>query len=269
MIPKVIHYCWFGGNPLPPLAEVCIESWKKYCPDYEIVCWDESNFDVNSCDYVKEAYSAKKWAFVSDYARFKILYEHGGLYFDTDVELIRPIDDILEKGAFLGTERYSKELGGTPLVNAGLGIGVEAGNPVFREIIEEYHNRHFVNPDGSLNLTTVVTYTTEALLRHGMQKREQLQEVSGIWIYPPEYFCPKNVENGVLHLTENTKSIHHFDASWHTPQQAYAIALSRKLRRVMPGKLASRFAYLISVCAYEGIGSAAKVLCKRSRKIRG
>ena len=107
MIPKIIHYCWFGGNPLPELAIKCIESWKKYLPDYEIKEWNESNFDINCCAYVREAYEAKKWAFVSDYARFWILYQHGGLYFDTDVELIKSIDDLIVKGAFMGCEPWN------------------------------------------------------------------------------------------------------------------------------------------------------------------
>ena len=104
MIPKIIHYCWFGGNPLPEDAKKYIESWRKYCPGYEIKEWNESNFDINCCDYVREAYEAKKWAFVSDYARFYILYQYGGLYFDTDVEMIRPLFSILQKGSFMGME---------------------------------------------------------------------------------------------------------------------------------------------------------------------
>ena len=110
MIPKVIHYCWFGRNPLPPLAVKCIESWKKFLPGYEIKEWNEDNFDVNIIPYIQEAYEARKYAFVSDYARFYILYHHGGIYFDTDVEVIKSIDDIIERGAFMGCENEAKRL---------------------------------------------------------------------------------------------------------------------------------------------------------------
>ena len=133
MIPKVIHYCWFGRNPLPESAVKCIDSWRKFMPDYEIKEWNEDNFDVNAIPYTAEAYQMKKYAFVSDYARFWILYQYGGLYFDTDVELIKPIDDIVEKGPFMGIEETCKiipvNLVGYPLVNPGLGISVEQGYP--------------------------------------------------------------------------------------------------------------------------------------------
>ena len=133
MIPKVIHYCWFGHNPLPESAVKCINSWRKFMPDYEIKEWNEDNFDVNAIPYTAEAYQMKKYAFVSDYARFWILYQYGGLYFDTDVELIKPIDDIVEKGPFMGIEETCKiipvNLVGYPLVNPGLGISVEQGYP--------------------------------------------------------------------------------------------------------------------------------------------
>ena len=127
MIPKIIHYCWFGRNPLPESAQKCIASWRKFFPDYEIVEWNEDNFDVRSIPYTAQAYDAKKYAFVSDYARFKILYEHGGIYFDTDVEVIRPFDDILARGAFMGYEIDPKEGDITGYVAPGLGLGVNPG----------------------------------------------------------------------------------------------------------------------------------------------
>ena len=118
MIPKKIHYCWFGGNPLPELAIKCLESWKKYCPDYEIIEWNETNFNLDSCEYVREAYQAKKWAFVSDYARLKVVYDNGGIYLDTDVELIKSLDRLLKNKSFFGTET-------TGVVATGLGFGAE------------------------------------------------------------------------------------------------------------------------------------------------
>ena len=141
MIPKIIHYCWFGGKPLPKLAKKCIASWKKFCPDYEIKEWNESNFDLNSCTYVKEAYDSKKYAFVSDYARFWILHRYGGVYFDTDVELLKSIDDILADGAFMGVENFVAEQNKAKIsINPGLGIAAEPGMLIYQEILDFYHN---------------------------------------------------------------------------------------------------------------------------------
>lgn len=211
-IPKIIHYCWFGGNPLPDLAVKCIESWKKYFPDYEIKEWNESNFDLDCCDYVREAYQAKKWAFVSDYARFWILYHEGGLYFDTDVEVIRPFDDILQNGAFMGCELAERSLGLG--ANPGLGLGVAPGLGLYREMLDFYYIRHFLKDDGDIDTTTVVDYTTKLLLAHGWKPGADIQKVAGVTIYPPEYFCPMNYETGKITLTEHTYSIHHYHASW-------------------------------------------------------
>lgn len=212
-IPKIIHYCWFGRNPLPPLAIKCIESWKKYLPNYEIKVWNEDNFDVNIIPYTKEAYEAKKYAFVSDYARFWILYNYGGLYFDTDVEVIKPMDDIIARGAFMGCE---SEAGNTNVANVapGLGLGVNPGLGLYKEILGIYANLHFINEDGSLNMKTVVQYTTELLCQHGMIATNDIQQVGGVWIYPKEYFCPINYTTGNKQITNNTKTIHHFAASW-------------------------------------------------------
>lgn len=169
MITKTIHYCWFGRGELPEKAKQCIESWKKFCPDYEIKEWNEDNFDMNSCAYVKEAYEAKKWAFVSDYARFEILYKYGGLYFDTDVELVKSFDDIVSKGTFMGLQPGKKTVHGMEYeVNPGLGLGSEPGVEVFKEIIEFYHQLHFVTGNGGQNIKTIVDYTTEILKKHGI-----------------------------------------------------------------------------------------------------
>ena len=218
MIPKKIHYCWFGGNPLPESAKKYIETWKKYCPDYEIIEWNETNFDVNQNQYCKEAYEAKKWAFVSDYARFWILYRYGGIYFDTDVEVLKPLDKIIEKGPFMGCERDADKSGMTTIAVApGLGLGVNPGLGLYKEILDLYENLHFKNKDGSLNLKTVVQYTTEVLIKHGLKKSNQIQKCAGVYIYPREYFCPKNIDTGALEITENSYTIHHFEGTWLTP----------------------------------------------------
>ena len=226
MIPKKIHYCWFGRNPLPKLAVKCIESWKKYLPDYEIVEWNEDNFDVNMIPYTKEAYEAKKYAFVSDYARFWILFHFGGIYFDTDVEVIKRLDDIIERGPFMGCEK-SVEPGATPKslgvapglglgVNPGLGLGVNPGLGLYKKILDKYATLHFLNRDGTLNQSTVVTYTTEILCQYGLKAINEIQCIEEIYIYPKDYFCPKDYKSGKLTITENSVSIHHYDSSWHS-----------------------------------------------------
>ena len=221
MIPKVIHYCWFGGNPLPKSAQMCIASWRKYLPDYEIKEWNESSFDVNIIPYTAEAYKAKKYAFVSDYARFWILYKYGGLYFDTDVEVIKSMDDIIAKGPFLGWENAAKA-GATPAqlgVAPGLGLGVNPGLGLYGEILDIYKDKHYILPDGTYSRETVVTITTDLLCKYGLKNINDIQKVAGVLIYPKEYFCPKDYRTGIMKITKQTRSIHHYDASWHSKRE--------------------------------------------------
>lgn len=229
MIPKIIHYCWFGGNPLPPLAEKCIASWKKFLPDYEIKEWNEHNFDVNLIPYTAEAYQAKKYAFVSDYARFWILYHYGGLYFDTDVEVIKPMGSIIAKGAFMGCEQDSKP-GIELTVAPGLGLAVESKHEIYKAILEEYDSFHFLNEDGSNNDKTVVEYVTEILKRHGLKNMPGIQQIEGVKIYPSEYFCPRDTVTKRLHITNNTYTIHHYMASW----KDGGFNLKRIIRKLIP-----------------------------------
>ena len=239
MIPKKIHYCWFGGNPLPKSAKKCIESWKKFCPDYEIVEWNEKNFDYNSCKYAAQAYAAKKWAFVSDYARFKILYENGGLYFDTDVELIKSPDEVVSCGNFMGMEKNEESLLSFDIpcgVNPGLGLGAEPNLELYKEILDFYNSLEFINPDGTFNCKTVVYYTTEILLKHGLKAINDIQYVSGVYIYPEDYFCPLDFETGKLRITQNTISIHRYTGSWLNKKEK----LKRIIRSVIGNKLYMR-----------------------------
>lgn len=233
MIPKVIHYCWFGGNLLPDFAQKCIASWKTYLPDYEVREWNESNFDLNCCDYVREAYQAQKWAFVSDYARFWILYHYGGLYFDTDVEIVRDMSNIIENGAFMGCEAAAKcGLG----VNPGLGLGVNPGLGVYKEILEDYQTAHFFYKDGTYNYDTVVKRTTDVLMRYGFKECDEIQMVAGVMIYPTEYFAPYNYMTGNWNMTENTVSIHHYAATWHSQLEELIIKIERCEYSVHPGE---------------------------------
>lgn len=229
MIPKIIHYCWFGGNPLPELANKCIDSWRKFLPDYEIREWNEDNFDVNCIPYTEEAYKAKKYAFVSDYARFWILYRYGGLYFDTDVEVVKPLDKIIERGPFMGCENEATSVAATGGaasglglgVNPGLGLGVPPGLGLYKEILDYYSNISFINSNGSYNQTTVVEHVTSILCNHGLVDKKEIQECAGVFIYPKEYFCPLNYQTGELCLTQNSYTIHHYMASWHTQKQHF------------------------------------------------
>ena len=233
-IPKIIHYCWFGGKPLPPLAKKCIESWKKYLPDYEIRQWDESNFDVNILPYTAQAYEAGKYAFVSDYARFWILYKYGGLYFDTDVEVIKPMDDIIAAGPFMGCENSYKE-GATPNK-----LGVAPGLGLYKEILDLYSTLRFITETGELNTKTVVEYTTELLVQHGLKNSPNIQRVEEINIYPWDYFCPMT-PTLTLNLTENSVTIHHFSASWEDGK----VRFRRKIKRLLGSKIVNHIQPMI------------------------
>lgn len=243
MIPKIIHYCWFGGNPLPEIAVKCINSWKKYFPDYEIKEWNEKNFDLNCCEYVKEAYHAKKWAFVSDYARFWILYNYGGLYFDTDVEVIRDMSDIVANGAFMGCEVADK-------CAPGLGLGVNPGLDLYKELLENYQQSHFLNSDGSNNYETVVDRTTNILKKHGFKESNKIQKIADIMLYPPEYFCPMDYATGKLNVTENSRSIHWYDASWLDDRMKKRRSRSEQIRNIVDGKMGVQLSKIYMTGSY-------------------
>lgn len=258
MIPKVIHYCWFGGKPLPKLAIKCIESWKKYLPDYEIKEWNETNFDINLIPYTKEAYQAKRYAFVSDYARFWILYHYGGLYFDTDVEIINPMDNIIAKGPFMGRENDS-ELSVAP----GLGLSICPKHPLYKEILDTYSKLHCIYEDGTFNEKTVVTYVSEILYERGLRFKKGIQECEGIYIYPKDYFCPKDFLSGKLRITPNTVTIHHYDGSWLQEDALYMRKLAEKLGNK---KISYFIAEFVMRLKFHGIGSAFSYLTEMVTK---
>lgn len=207
MIPKVIHYCWFGGNPLPENVKAFIATWKKYCPDYQIKEWNERNFDIHSLPYVEEAYKNKKWAFVSDVARLNALVTEGGIYMDTDVEVVRSLDTLLNNKAFLGFE-------GTQYIATNM-MGCEANHPFFKHFLDSYSTRKFVKEDGSLDQTTNVEEITKLLQeKYNLQMNGKEQMAGDIHIYPTDRFSPYDYITGILKKTPNTYTIHWFDKSW-------------------------------------------------------
>ncbi len=208
MIPKIIHYIWFGHGKKNRLIQECMKSWKKYCPDYEIKEWNEENFDINSNLYVKEAYENKKWAFVSDYVRLYALYNEGGIYLDTDCELLGPINDYLSNNAFSGYE--SDDYIPTAI------MGAEKSNEWIKSLLDYYDNKSFYNEDGTIDLTTnVITISNLTKEKYNVCYDGKIIDIPGVLtIYPKDYFCPKDGKTGIISFTPNTVAIHHFNASW-------------------------------------------------------
>lgn len=233
-IPKVIHYCWFGRGPMPKLAEKCIASWEKYCPEYEIVCHNEDNFDVSGNRYAKEAYDAGKWAFVSDYVRLKILYDEGGIYLDTDVELIKPIDNLINENGFMGFDDNG-------VVSTGLGFACEKGNSLVGALLADYDDIPFVLSDGNYDLTPCPNRNTETLKKLGMDLGDKDQIFMGIRMLPEDYLCPIKYYTGKKIITKNTYSIHHFCASWTSPTAKRTLFVKRLIGVKMYDKLYGKF----------------------------
>lgn len=234
-IPKKIHYCWFGGGKKPASIDDCILSWKKYFPGYEIKEWNENNFNINICDFVREAYEAKKWAFVSDFARMLILYQEGGIYFDTDVEVIKSLDDIISDGSFMGLESGNSK--NCLVVNPGLGLAAYPKMEIYKEILDKYYNTHFIRPDGTYNQAPIGTYVTDILITHGWKNENTTQKIQGITIYPIDFFCPLDYQTGKLNITDNTRSIHHYTATWHTDSENLHHLFGQKVSRMFGNRV--------------------------------
>lgn len=220
MIPKVIHYCWFGRGKMPELALKCIESWRKYLPDYEIKEWNEDNFDLDLYPYAREAYDNRKFAFVTDVVRLYALYHEGGVYMDTDVEVLKNLDCFLDLPAFSGFEDD---------VHIPTGIMASEKNGEWAKWqLSYYDGKHFVQKDGTLDLTTNVVTISTCMAERGFRLQNSLQDFKGIiTIYPKDHFCPKSYVDGKIHLTKNSYTIHHFSGSWKSSKDRY-IALLRK-----------------------------------------
>lgn len=228
MIPKIIHYCWFGGNPLPPLAVKCINSWKQFLPEYEIIEWNEKNFPLDKYIFAKEALENRKFAFVSDVSRLHALVEMGGVYMDTDVEVLKPLDDFLHLAAFSGFENDDY---------VPTGIMASEKNSVWAtELLGYYHNRSFIKEDGSFDMRPNTMVITEMMLEKGFKMTNTFQEIEGyVAFYPNDYFCPKSYKTGNIELTQNSYCIHHFAKSW--------VPKRKKWRNILKMKAMNIFGY--------------------------
>ena len=207
MIPKSIHYIWIGSNPLPELALKCIRSWKEKCPDYEIMLWNEDNLNIDECLFTRQAYEKKKYGFVTDYFRLKIVYEHGGVYLDTDVEVLKSFDELLNLKAFFGFENDEH-------INTGAGFGAQKGCEVLKAMMNQYEKSPFIKADGAFDMTPCPQRDTVVLRQFGLKPGNELHEIDGIKFFPTEYFSPINYNTGIRKVTDKTFSIHHFMASW-------------------------------------------------------
>lgn len=232
MIPRTIHYCWFGNGAKSDLAIKCIDSWKRVMPDFKIKEWNESNFDITACPYVKAAYETRKFAFVADYVRLYALSVEGGIYMDSDVEAIRSLNPFLDLIAFTGYQNGGGCLTGT--------MGSEKSGRWVSELLNEYETRSFIANDGSLNLTTNVTYTHNYMRRMGARLDGTRETVVGlVELFPEDFFCAKDAGSGKMRVTDNTYTIHHFAASWQTPRE--------RLLRWVAGRIGRRTAMALGL----------------------
>ena len=206
-IPKIIHYCWFSGKPMPEVLRQCVETWKEYCPDYEFICWNESNYNLEKYRYTKEAYDLEKWGYIPDIVRLDVLYEMGGFYFDTDVKFLKNLDDLRYQEAFCGRERAGH-------VNFGGGSGCIVHSKVVKEILEFRKDVPFQLKNGQFNAEASGYYETAPLMKKGLKIEDINQKLDGINVYSSEFFSPYNYINGDNIKNGNTYSIHFFSGSW-------------------------------------------------------
>lgn len=244
-IPKKIHFCWMSGEEYPELIQKCINSWKEKLPDYDIKCWNTENFNVNICRYTREAFQVKKYAFVSDYIRLYALYHEGGIYLDSDIEVLKSFDDLLENKAFTGFEKNNSRV-------AAWLFGSVKGNPIFKEFLAYYAERPFILPDGSYDLTPNPFPITETCVKHGLVLDGNKQQLDFITIYPKDYFCPYNRATEELNITENTYTIHYFNGAWIDDEKKKIIAKRKQIVQKY-GKLIGYVYYGFGVIKHEGI----------------
>ena len=207
LIPKKLHYIWLGGNPIPDKLQKCIDSWKRFCPDYEIIEWNETNYDIDKHPYMKQAYEAKAFGFVPDYARLDILYNEGGLYLDTDVEIRRNIDDLLYQEAFCGVEKWQ-------IINFGGLSGSVKGHPMIKKFLDAREDILFIDSNGKQNRNTCGFYDTRVAINEGYKINGETQNICGMNIFAYDYFHPYDYMSGIVNETEKTHSIHWFNGGW-------------------------------------------------------
>ena len=206
MIPKIIHYCWFGRNPYPEKVQYCIESWRKYLPDYEFKLWNEDSFDINTSAFVREAYENQRYAFVSDYVRVFALYTQGGIYLDTDIEVKKDFKDLLDNKLLLGTD----DSGALTAFMA-----AEKNHPYFGELLSKYNEMHFVLDNGKQNTSVNNIWMQECLKKYGYVEENLFQKLEeGVLVYPDEFFHAKSLVSGKYHITKKTYCIHHHTLLW-------------------------------------------------------
>lgn len=225
MIPKKIHYCWFGNKPKGKKELKCIASWKKYCPDYEIIEWSEANVDLDMMPFVKQAYNAKKYAFVSDVIRLWAILTYGGIYFDTDVELIKSFEAFLDFRGFIGFETNN-------YVNTGQCFGAEKNNQIIQEMLNCYKKLNFMNIGGTEQVIKCTEINTKILVKHGLICNGKFQMIDGFVVFPVEYFNPYDDPTGRLYITKNTHSIHWYSKSWMSKRTVLRSKLTKPLHRV-------------------------------------
>ena len=247
MIPKQIHYCWFGGNPLDEKSQRCIDSWKRFFPDYEIIRWDESNFDITQHPFIKDAYAHKKWAFVSDVARLIVVYQNGGLYFDTDVEVIASYEDILAESptGFFGFEV-------TGFVNSGLGFAAQKGDPFLSDIIEKYKTIGFSDNLENLEKIACPIIMTDVMKEQGYSVEDKFQVFRDYNIYPTNYFSPLDYKTGRLKIRKKTHAIHYGNASWNDEYSRKMKAIMQRYNRLFGAKLGEKLYGIHSCIKKEG-----------------
>ena len=226
-IPKILHYIWLGNNPEPKILEKCKKSWKKFCPDYEIKRWDESNLNIDINSYCRQAYDNKKYAFASDVLRFDVLYNNGGIYLDVDVELLKNLDEFLSNDAFCGFELKN-------LINPGLIYGCKKNDKNVKNLIDIYNKEAFVI-DNKLNLKTVCERTTQYFLDRGLKCNDEIESVGSTTIYPVRYFNPTNLSTQKVNIKKETALIHHYSASWYTPKMKFKRFIKTFLNKVTFG----------------------------------
>lgn len=263
MIPKIIHYCWFGKGEKSALINKCIKTWKKYCPDYQIIEWNETNFDVEVHQYCKSAFQKRSWAFVSDYARLKIIYDKGGIYLDTDVELTKNLDFLLENKFFCGFELQHA-------VNTGIGFGAEKDSIIVKKMLEEYNDVSFITPLGKLNKTPCTYYNSAALSKLGVKLNNTYQKASAYTIYPTDFFSPKSYETGIINITHNTTSIHHFESSWEDIKSHKKKMKQHRICAFWGQKIGTKIIFVMeifSIIKKKGIASSIEGLFRRLKNL--